>query len=70
MQAMKEDQNKKQDSGKQLLKDINSVDKAPINSNNGNEFVDDPKRPAKGGRHDANSVQDGGQDVGSSAGSH
>ncbi len=67
---MKEDKNKKQNPDKQLLKDINSVPKAPTNQNSSNEFVDDPKRPAQGGRHDANSVQDGGQDVGSSAGSH
>lgn len=66
---MKDKQNKKTDPDKELVKDINSVPKQPTNSK-GNEFVDDPKRPPRGGRHDANSVQDGGQDVGSAAGSH
>lgn len=65
---MKENQNKNQVNEKDLLKDINSVPKAI--QGQGNENVDDPKKPAKGGRFDANSTQDGGQDSGSSAGSH
>jgi len=60
------DKNPKQDD--KILKDIKSVPK--MVTNEGNEFVDEPKRPAKGGRQDGNSVQDGGQDVGSSAGGH
>ncbi|QMU27636.1 hypothetical protein [Adhaeribacter radiodurans] len=66
---MKDNQNKNNDKKDDILKDIRSVDKAPMNRS-GNKNVDDPKRPAKGGRHDANSTEDGGQDVGTSAGSH
>lgn len=62
----KQDKNRPADD--KIVKDINSVPK--MLNNEGNDNVDEPKRPAKGGRHDANSVQDGGQDVGSAAGSH
>ncbi|QNF31458.1 hypothetical protein HUW51_01445 [Adhaeribacter swui] len=68
---MKDDQNKNNDKKDDILKDIRSVPKAATGGNGGgNQNVDDPKKPAKGGRHDANSVEDGGQDIGSSAGSH
>ncbi|PSR52141.1 hypothetical protein AHMF7605_00685 [Adhaeribacter arboris] len=66
---MKDKQGKNPGEKDAILKDIRSVDKAPMNRS-GNENVDDPKRPAKGGRHEANSTEDGGQDVGTSAGSH
>lgn len=67
---MKNNQNKKDhDNDKDLVNDINSVPKA-IKNDGANNNVDDPKRPAQSGRHDGNSVQDGGQDIGSSAGSH
>ncbi|MDB5263098.1 MAG: hypothetical protein JWQ14_2379 [Adhaeribacter sp.] len=62
----KQDKNRPADD--KIVKDINSVPK--MLNNEGNDNVDESKRPAKGGRHDANSVQDGGQDVGSAAGSH
>ena len=65
---MKDDKNKDQDQGKKILKDINSVPK--MAGNQENENVDDPKRPPKGGSRGTASDQDGGQDVGSSAGSH
>ena len=65
---MKDNKNKDQDPDKKLVKDINSVPK--MVNNQGNEEVDDPKRPAKGGSRGTSSDQDGGQDVGSSAGSH
>ncbi len=67
--AMKDNQNKKATDGKDLIKDINSVPKE-VTNNKDNQNVDDPKRPAQGGRYEGTSVQDGGQDVGSSAGSH
>lgn len=67
---MKDKQDKKGEQKDDILKDIRSVPKAPINSGGGNDNVDDPKRPPRGGRHDANSPEDGGQDVGTSAGSH
>ncbi|MDQ4141370.1 MAG: hypothetical protein M3142_12725 [Bacteroidota bacterium] len=66
---MKDNQGKNQGQKDDILKDIRSVDKAPMNRS-GNEYVDDPKHPAKGGRHNVNSTEDGGQDVGTSAGSH
>ncbi|KAA5542478.1 hypothetical protein [Adhaeribacter rhizoryzae] len=63
---MKDNKNKDQDAGKDILKDINSVPKMAGNKDN----VGDPKRPAKGGSRGTSSDQDGGQDAGSSAGSH
>lgn len=66
---MKDNQNEKRDKDQDLINDINSVAKE-IESTDGNENVDDPKRPPRGGRHEGNSVEDGGQDTGSSAGSH
>lgn len=69
---MKDDQNKSDSKeGDDILKDIRSVPKAATGgSGGGNQNVDDPKHPPKGGRHDASSTEDGGQDVGTSAGSH
>ena len=63
---MKDNKNNDQDQGKKILKDINSVPK--MSGQQGN--MDDSKRPAKGGSRGTASDQDGGQDVGSSAGSH
>jgi len=65
---MKDKENKNQVDADKLVKDINSVPK--MTNNEGNEFVDDPKRPAQGGSRGASSDQDGGQDSGSSTGSH
>lgn len=59
---MKDNQDKNQKSN--IVKDINSVPKAS------NQELDDKQRSPKSGRHEGNSIQDGGQDVGSSAGSH
>ena len=68
---MKDNQDKNNDKKDEILKDIRSVPKAATGgSGGGNQNVDDPKHPPKGGRHDATSPEDGGQDVGSSAGSH
>lgn len=65
---MKDDQNKEQDQGEKLLNEIKSVPKL---ADEDQEYpVDDEKRPAKGGSRGAKSDQDGGQSVGSSAGSH
>ncbi|WP_026462639.1 hypothetical protein [Adhaeribacter aquaticus] len=63
---MKENQKKDQD--KQLVKDINSVNKAS-EDNADNLNLPQNMYPKSGGRQGAKSVQDGGQDVGSSAGS-
>jgi hypothetical protein len=68
LSIMKDNKDKNEDQGERLIKDINSVPK--MVENQGNDSVDDPKRPAKGGSRGSSSVQDGGQDVGSSAGSH
>jgi hypothetical protein len=68
LNIMKDNKNKDQDQGKKILKDINSVPKTAKNQATGN--LDDQKRPAKGGSRGSASTQDGGQDVGSSAGSH
>ena len=65
---MKDNKNKDQDPDKKLVKDINSVPK--MANDDGHSTVGDPKRPAKGGSRGTSSVQDGGQDVGSSTGSH
>lgn len=68
---MKDNQNKSNDKKDDILKDIRSVPKAATGgSGGGNQNVDDPKQPPKGGRHDATSAEDGGQDIGTSAGSH
>ncbi|RDC61797.1 hypothetical protein [Adhaeribacter pallidiroseus] len=68
---MKDNQDKSDDKKDDILKDIRSVPKAPTGSSGGgNQNVDDPKHPPKGGRHDASSTEDGGQDMGTSAGSH
>jgi hypothetical protein len=68
---MKDNQNKSNDKKDDILKDIRSVPKAATGgSGGGNQNVDDPKHPPKGGRHDANSTEDGGQDIGTSAGGH
>lgn len=59
---------KNQDNEKDLLKDIKSVPKA--SKEQGKDDLNQSEKPAKGGRFDAKSTQDGGQDSGSSAGSH